>query len=193
MSRAEEALDAALRQVGKPYLWGAEGPSAFDCSGLVQYAYGLVGIDTPRTADEQYRWAKPVDSPAPGDLVFYRRSGADRITHVGIYAGDGRMVDAPGRGRSVVAREVWGEPVGYGRVPGAGGGVLGVVGDVVTAPAEWAAAGIDGAVQAVLGEARDTGVRVAALVGGVALLIVGALIVASRPGRALAREVRQVA
>jgi cell wall-associated NlpC family hydrolase len=102
------ALDWALSQVGTPYIWGGETPGVgFDCSGLVQAAYRVAGIQLPRTAQEQYDAGPPVPAGAPlqpGDLVFFGQ-GATDVTHVGIYVGvqDGQsvMVDAPHTGADV--------------------------------------------------------------------------------------------
>ena len=94
------ALDRA--GIGSPYVWGAAGPDAFDCSGLVQWVYGQIGIATPRTAQAQYDWATPVSVEAmqPGDLVSYEHTypSSERITHVGICVGGGVVVIAPQAG-----------------------------------------------------------------------------------------------
>jgi cell wall-associated NlpC family hydrolase len=98
------AVDWALAQVGTPYVWGGETPGVgFDCSGLVQAAYKAAGIDLPRVAQDQYdTTAKLVsgDQLEPGDLVFFGGSATD-VTHVGIYVGNGQMVDAPHTGADV--------------------------------------------------------------------------------------------
>jgi cell wall-associated NlpC family hydrolase len=98
------AVDWALAQVGTPYIWGGETPGVgFDCSGLVQAAYKVAGVTLPRTAQEQYdATAKlgPDDPLEPGDLVFFG-SGPTDVTHVGIYVGNGEMVDAPYTGADV--------------------------------------------------------------------------------------------
>jgi len=95
----------AISLVGRPYQWGGAGPSSFDCSGLVRYVHAQLGIAVPRTAAEQYRAAKPVklSGLAPGDLLFFRINGK-RVSHVAIYAGEGRFVHAPQTGRSVELR-----------------------------------------------------------------------------------------
>ncbi|WP_372476711.1 C40 family peptidase [Pseudonocardia terrae] len=104
--RAQVALAAALSQVGVPYQWGGNGPAAgdqgFDCSGLTVFAYGAAGITLPRTAHSQYVAGPhvPADAPLqPGDLVFYGIPSA--VHHVGVYLGDGRMVNAPTYGKPV--------------------------------------------------------------------------------------------
>ncbi|SDH12639.1 Cell wall-associated hydrolase, NlpC family [Pseudonocardia oroxyli] len=98
--RAQTAIDAALGQLGVPYQWGGNGPGAgdtgFDCSGLTAFAYAAAGIALPRTAHTQYVAGPhvPADAPLqPGDLVFYGSPSA--VYHVGIYLGDGKMVNAP--------------------------------------------------------------------------------------------------
>ena len=95
----------ALSLLGAPYKWGGAGPANFDCSGLVQYVHDQLGIATPRTAAEQYKEAEPVtlNALAPGDLLFFRISGR-RISHVAIYAGEGRFIHAPQTGRPVELR-----------------------------------------------------------------------------------------
>jgi cell wall-associated NlpC family hydrolase len=105
------AVRLALAQVGKPYVFGAEGPSTYDCSGLVQYAYGQVGVGVPRTARPQFRATRPVATSRllPGDLLFFAtdKSDWDTIHHVGIYLGGGRMVHAPQPGEVVKVAPVW--------------------------------------------------------------------------------------
>jgi cell wall-associated NlpC family hydrolase len=102
---AAAAVRAALVQVGKPYRWGATGPDAFDCSGLVAWAWAQAGAALPRTAREQWSAGTHVD-PAhtlPGDLVFFASVAGDpgSIHHVGMYLGQGLMVDAPHTGALV--------------------------------------------------------------------------------------------
>jgi len=107
---AGAAINYALAQLGTPYVFGAETPDvAFDCSGLVQAAYHAAGIDLPRTAQTQYD-AGPLLPPGaplePGDLVFFGSSTTD-VTHVGMYLGQGDMIDAPHTG-AVVRIEPYG-------------------------------------------------------------------------------------
>jgi cell wall-associated NlpC family hydrolase len=96
------ALLVAESRIGAPYRYGGAGPEAFDCSGLVAYSYAKAGVDLPRTAAQQFAIARPVPRRdlRPGDLVFFRLSGRD-VSHVGIYAGDGRFVHAPQTGGRV--------------------------------------------------------------------------------------------
>ena len=95
---AGRAIQYALGEVGKPYVWGATGPNAYDCSGLMLRAYESAGITLPRVARQQY-WAGaqlPVRQAQPGDLLFwgYDTSNPDSIHHVAMYLGNGRMVEA---------------------------------------------------------------------------------------------------
>uniref|UniRef100_UPI001A9FDA7C C40 family peptidase n=1 Tax=Streptomyces sp. YIM 98790 TaxID=2689077 RepID=UPI001A9FDA7C len=97
--RAAAALAFARAQLGKPYGWGATGPDAYDCSGLVQAAWAAAGVALPRTSYRQVGAGTRVrhDELLPGDLVFYY-SG---LSHVALYAGDGRIVHAPRPGAPV--------------------------------------------------------------------------------------------
>ena len=100
-----EIVIRAVGLVGTPYKWGGSGPAGFDCSGLVSYLHHEVGIEVPRTAEEQYRASIPV-SPAqlePGDLLFFRTRGRN-VSHVAIYAGSGRFVHAPRTGSPIELR-----------------------------------------------------------------------------------------
>ncbi|WP_208036737.1 NlpC/P60 family protein [Streptomyces cyanogenus] len=92
-TRAAAAVAYAYGKLGSPYVWGATGPNAFDCSGLVQAAYRSAGISLPRTTYAQINAGHRVSRSElrPGDLVFFY-SG---ISHVGIYVGNGRMIHAP--------------------------------------------------------------------------------------------------
>ncbi|WP_405088095.1 C40 family peptidase [Microbispora sp. NBC_01389] len=89
----------ALAQTGKPYRWGATGPSSFDYSGLVMKAYAAAGVRIPRITFEQWPFGVRVsaDQEQPGDLVFFNSgpgSSPGRPGHVGIVVGDGKMVEA---------------------------------------------------------------------------------------------------
>ena len=89
----------AARLIGRPYVWGAEGPREFDCSGLPQYVYQEYGRDLPRRAIDQSRAGDPASRRLQrGDLVFFSTNpGGSLVTHVGIYEGDGVMIDASKR------------------------------------------------------------------------------------------------
>jgi cell wall-associated NlpC family hydrolase len=99
------ALRAALTQRGKPYLWGAAGPDAYDCSGLVVWAYAQEGISLPHYTGSLWNDGEHVSRSdlQPGDLVFFGAS----IDHVGFYIGNGLMVDAPHTGAVVRVEQVW--------------------------------------------------------------------------------------
>jgi peptidoglycan DL-endopeptidase CwlO len=99
------ALRAAESRQGLPYLWGAAGPSAFDCSGLVQWSFAQAGVRMPRVAADQARTgpAVPVSQLEPGDLLFYHTdpTAPGYISHVAIYLGNGWMIQAPQPGLRV--------------------------------------------------------------------------------------------
>jgi cell wall-associated NlpC family hydrolase len=107
---AARAVAFALRQHGKPYRWGAEGPAAFDCSGLTWAAWRAAGVAIPRTAAGQLAGLPRVRGRLqPGDLVVYASAGPSH-RHVAMVVGDGRMVEALGHGvpvRQVRLRRGW--------------------------------------------------------------------------------------
>ncbi|MGP8299648.1 NlpC/P60 family protein [Streptomyces inhibens] len=98
-ARAAQAVSFAYGALGKPYVWGATGPSAYDCSGLTQAAWKSGGVSLPRTTYTQVSSGPRIGRSqlAPGDLVFFY-SG---ISHVGLYIGDGQMIHAPHPGAPV--------------------------------------------------------------------------------------------
>jgi peptidoglycan DL-endopeptidase CwlO len=89
---AQTAVSTAMAQIGDPYVWGAGGPNAFDCSGLMQYAYAAAGISLPHSSRMQSAMGVPVSRAAlqPGDLLFFYSP----VSHVGMYIGNGQMVHA---------------------------------------------------------------------------------------------------
>lgn len=105
------ALRIANQQAGKPYRWGAAGPGSFDCSGLVRYAFSKVGRSLPHSSSALRATTKRISKTAaqPGDLIFIPG-------HVGIYAGNGKMVDSPRAGRSVSLRRIYTSSYTVGRV-----------------------------------------------------------------------------
>ncbi|MEU0115018.1 NlpC/P60 family protein [Streptomyces bobili] len=112
-AQGTRAVQYATAQIGKPYVWGAEGPDTFDCSGLTSQAWAGAGVTIPRTSQEQWRQLKQVavKDMRPGDLIIY----FDDASHVAMYVGDGTMVHAPRPGRTVTL-------AGAGSMP-----ILGVV------------------------------------------------------------------
>jgi cell wall-associated NlpC family hydrolase len=112
--RAAVAVKTAFAQLGDPYQWGAAGPGSFDCSGLTMYSWGAAGVSLPHSSSAQYS-AVPhvsISNLQPGDLVFYYSP----ISHVGIYIGGGRVIDAPYPGLSVHISGLYSMPlVGAGR------------------------------------------------------------------------------
>jgi cell wall-associated NlpC family hydrolase len=93
-----------MAQIGDPYVWAAAGPNAFDCSGLVQYAYAAAGIQLPHSSRMQSTMGTPVSRSAlqPGDLVFFYSP----VSHVGIYIGNGQMVHASTFGTPVATASI---------------------------------------------------------------------------------------
>ncbi len=105
-TRGERAMRVALDQLGAPYRYGGTRPDGFDCSGLVAFSYGAVGVDTPRTTAGLWQWASPVedDELRPGDILFFRIDG--KPSHVGLYIGEERFVHAPSAGGHVSVRRL---------------------------------------------------------------------------------------
>ncbi|WP_293773414.1 C40 family peptidase [Sporichthya sp.] len=97
--RAAKAIEYALGQLGDRYVWGADGPDGFDCSGLTMAAWGKAGVSLPHSSAQQYSSGDkiPRSELQPGDLVYFYSP----ISHVGMYLGNGRMVHAPNPSRRV--------------------------------------------------------------------------------------------
>lgn len=112
-ARAHTIIGLAEHEAGDPYVWGADGPSAFDCSGYTRYVFGQLGISLPHNAAAQAAMARRVSDPQVGDLVFF---GSGHVYHVAIYAGDGYIWHAPHPGSSVRKERIWTGDVFYGRV-----------------------------------------------------------------------------
>lgn len=95
---AQKAVNYAVAQLGKPYIFGGEGPTGFDCSGLTMMAWNAAGVDLPRIVPDQYNAIRHVAKSdlQPGDLVFF-----DDLGHEGIYVGGGRFIHAPHTGTDV--------------------------------------------------------------------------------------------
>jgi peptidoglycan DL-endopeptidase CwlO len=104
-------LTAAESRLGLPYVWGGDGPEVFDCSGLVQWSLAQAGVVMPRVAAEQALTGPqvPVSKLEPGDLLFYHTdpTAPDYISHVAIYLGDGKMIQAPMPGEDVEIVPAW--------------------------------------------------------------------------------------
>jgi cell wall-associated NlpC family hydrolase len=107
--QGDKAVRYALDQLGKPYKWGAEGPKEYDCSGLTSQAWGHAGTPIPRTSEEQ--WALlpriPLKELRPGDLVVYFPDA----THVGMYLGKGKIVQAPRTGEKIKVSPIASNPI----------------------------------------------------------------------------------
>ncbi|MBK1789004.1 C40 family peptidase [Prauserella cavernicola] len=108
------AIQFALREQGKPYVWGATGPNSYDCSGLMLRAYEAAGVTLPRVSRDQYKAGAmlPVEESQPGDLLFWAYDSSDPSTihHVAMYLGDGKMVEAQQSGVPVHTRDIsWDE------------------------------------------------------------------------------------
>ena len=108
---SSEVVNIARSLLGIPYVYGGESPSGFDCSGFTQYVFGKAGVSLPRTASAQQSAATPVSDPKPGDLVFF----GSPAWHVGIYTGNGMMIDSPREGKSTSERPIFSGVSGYGR------------------------------------------------------------------------------
>ncbi|WP_036567441.1 C40 family peptidase [Nocardia sp. BMG51109] len=111
-STGQRAADAALSRVGTPYSYGATGPDAFDCSGLVQWSYQQAGVDLPRTSYAQLDSGTPVSSDdlQPGDVVSFYGGG-----HSGLYVGDGNIVHASTAGQPVSVAPISSMPLSGAR------------------------------------------------------------------------------
>ena len=117
----QAALDFARAQVGKPYRWGASGPSSWDCSGLTMRAWEAGGISLPHYSVAQYYAGTPISASdlRPGDLVFWSSgSSPSGIHHVALYLGDGMIVHAPRTGRPVAVESMyyWIPPTHFARL-----------------------------------------------------------------------------
>ena len=98
LTLAQRAVRLARKQLGVPYVWGGMSPAGFDCSGLVSWIYGRLGVPLPHNSAALYGVGRPVSrrSLRPGDILFFSGLG-----HVGLYVGHGRMIHAPQSGRNV--------------------------------------------------------------------------------------------
>ena len=99
-----EIVRTAQQYIGVRYRWGGESSrTGFDCSGLTMVVYRLNGLYLPRSSGQQWQAGKPIKRSqlAKGDLIFFATSGGRRVSHVGIYTGNGNFMHAPGRGRKI--------------------------------------------------------------------------------------------
>ena len=114
--RASAAVNYALAQVGKPYVYGAAGPSAYDCSGLTMASWAQAGVSLPHSSSAQYSSGPHIAASAlqPGDLVFYYQP----ISHVGMYIGGGRIVHAANPGTGVTISSLYSMPYSGAVRPG---------------------------------------------------------------------------
>ena len=99
----QSVLNLAYSKMGCPYVWGAEGPNSFDCSGFTSYVFrNAAGVSLPRTSSAQSGYGRTVSKSnlQPGDLVFFNTSGGG-VSHVGIYVGGGNMIHSPSTGKTV--------------------------------------------------------------------------------------------
>ena len=106
-SSVNAVLNLAAQQLGKPYVWGAQGPSSFDCSGLTYYVYkNAAGVTLPRVSSDQSRYGTTVSKSnlKAGDLIFFDTSGPNNgaVSHVGIYVGNGEMIHASSSSSKIV-------------------------------------------------------------------------------------------
>ena len=101
-SPGTQALDVARKMLGTPYRYGGTDPRGFDCSGLVRYVFNQSGVKLPRTSREMFRASQKINPQniEPGDLVFFALS-ANKISHVGIYAGQSLFIHSPSSGKGV--------------------------------------------------------------------------------------------
>ena len=115
-ARRAGVMVTAASLKGRPYRYGATGPSAFDCSGYTRYVFARNGISLPRTSRAQYQATKRISKAGArkGDLVFFGRGSA--VYHVGIYAGNGMMWHSPRAGKSVRLIKIWTSNWSAGRI-----------------------------------------------------------------------------
>lgn len=179
-----DVVKEASKYLGDPYVFGAEGPNTFDCSGLVEYVYRKFGIKTPRVAADQAHFGVPITRAKiqPGDLIFFNWHGGSSADHVGIYAGNGEMIHAPHTGTVVKRVKLnsyyWANNIAIRRFPGVTNGpadstgLLGQIGDAISGIGNalnpvGEATGIAGALTGIASSAADIG-RSALSVGRVA-------------------------
>jgi cell wall-associated NlpC family hydrolase len=177
-----QAVAYAAQLLGIPYVWGGESLKGFDCSGLVQFVYDKLGVQLPRTSQQQASAGVAVSPQAlqPGDLILYNEPGEGPNSHIGIYAGNGQEIDAPHTGANVQLDPVdWSHFAGARRVTGAAGGsssnanvsgAAALTGGVSQTswwnPLTWGSSISD--------EVKTLAVSIPIVLGAVAILVVGA-------------------
>ena len=117
---AQDIIDLACSFAGTPYMWGGNSIKHFDCSGLVKFCYYMNGLILPRNASQQIKTGMPVEPGdyQPGDLLFFGKTDPVRVTHVAIYAGDGKIVHSSKKVRYETLEFYGREPVGAVRILG---------------------------------------------------------------------------
>ena len=161
MSKVDDLIAAARQELGSPYVFGAEGPDTFDCSGLMQYVFAEIGVKLPRTAAEQQSASTKVSKPVPGDLVFW----GDPAYHVALYVGQNKIIAAPEPGDVVKIQDVYGSPT-YGRVSSLGAAST-YLADTVTG---GVTSTVSNALTNVSAGFRDTMIKLLFAGGGLALV-----------------------
>lgn len=124
--KVNRIISIMRKQLGKPYLWAAEGPNSFDCSGLMLYCFNQAGVKgLPRTSKAQCAASTPIsfEQLQPGDFVFVHEKGQSltnpwNVHHVQMYIGGGKVIEAPESGKDVRITDMRKGPVSYGRFPG---------------------------------------------------------------------------
>lgn len=181
-------VSQAEKYVGDPYVFGAAGPTTFDCSGLVQYSAEQIGLNNvPRTSEAQWSWVQKIQQNQlqPGDLIFEQWPGDDAPPgHVVIYAGNNQVIQAPQPGQFVNVsgwdpkgvEQAGGQIIGYGRMPGisgTGASTSGTTAASITDPSTWGPAILGSLVGALKPTFADIFERGALMVLGAILILVG--------------------